>query len=93
VTTVVVNIKQEICDVYVGRGSIWGNKFSHVPTRYTSIPVATREEAIERYRTWIVTQPHLMARLHELRGKILGCFCKPENCHGDVLASLADGLL
>jgi len=52
--------------------------------------VETREEAIEAYREWIMNQPHLLADLHELKGKTLCCFCKPKSCHGDVLAELAD---
>jgi hypothetical protein len=31
-----------------------------------------------------------MNQLHELKDKTLGCWCKPEKCHGDVLAALAD---
>lgn len=26
----------------------------------------------------------------ELRGKVLGCWCAPKMCHGDVLAELAE---
>jgi hypothetical protein len=33
-----------------------------------------------------------MAALPELRGKKLGCWCKPGPCHGDVLAELANAL-
>ena len=29
------------------------------------------------------------AALPELRGKILGCWCAPKVCHGDVLVELA----
>jgi hypothetical protein len=29
-----------------------------------------------------------MCRLEFLRGKVLGCWCKPENCHGDVILKL-----
>jgi hypothetical protein len=25
-----------------------------------------------------------------LRGKVLGCFCKPRPCHGDVLLEFVD---
>lgn len=72
-------------DVYIGRGrkSIWGNPFREGAD-------GTKSEVIERYRAWIQTQPQLMARLPELRGKVLGCWCKPDICHGDVLAELAD---
>jgi hypothetical protein len=34
--------------------------------------------------------PDLLARLPELRGKVLGCWCHPEQCHGDTLAELAN---
>ena len=32
------------------------------------------------------------ARLLALRGKTLGCWCKPEHCHGDVLAKVIEEL-
>ena len=50
----------------------------------------TRAEVIERYREWILTRPELLARLHELRGSVLACWCSPEACHADVLAELVD---
>lgn len=31
-----------------------------------------------------------MKDLHELKGKVLGCWCAPNSCHGDVLTELAD---
>ena len=48
--------------------------------------------AIRKYREWIKTQPHLLAQLKDLKGKVLGCWCKPRACHGDVLAEMADAL-
>jgi len=33
-----------------------------------------------------------MASLHELKGKRLGCFCKPKLCHGDVLVELINDM-
>jgi hypothetical protein len=50
----------------------------------------TREDVIRKYEDWVVTQPHLMQALHELRGKDLVCFCAPQGCHGDVLLRLAN---
>jgi hypothetical protein len=35
-------------------------------------------------------QPDLVNDLHELKGKKLGCFCKPKRCHGDFLAREAN---
>ena len=31
-----------------------------------------------------------MGCLGELRGKILGCWCKPKPCHGDILVKLVE---
>jgi hypothetical protein len=90
--TQVVNLHKEPYDVYIGRGqgSVWGNPFSHQGGTLAEFRVRTRWEAIYAYSQWILTQPELMARLPELKGRTLGCFCKPRSCHGDVLARLAD---
>lgn len=89
--TTVVHVKQG-CDVYIGRDFRgykdlgWGNPF-----KLTSDE--DRGATIARYREWIKTQPDLLARLPELKGKRLGCWCKPfHSCHGDVLAELANNL-
>ncbi|KKN79979.1 hypothetical protein LCGC14_0334870 [marine sediment metagenome] len=88
--TRVVHCKRERSDVYIGRPSRWGNPFSHLFGTRAQYRVASRKEAIVRYEEWLATQPELMAALPELRGKILGCWCAPQPCHGDVLARLAD---
>jgi hypothetical protein len=94
-STTVVNLRRESFDVYIGRGrgSIWGNPFSHQEGTLAKFKVSTREEAISKYREWIKTQPQILSRLGELKGKRLGCFCKPLACHGDVLAEMADAIL
>jgi hypothetical protein len=86
----VVHCKKEKFDVYIGRPSDWGNPFSHKEGTMAKNKVKTRDEAVEKFREWIVTQPHLMARLHELKDKVLGCWCSPQKCHGDVLSELAN---
>lgn len=88
--TKVVHNRKDDFDVYIGRPSKWGNPFSHLPGAGEFL-VRDRTEAIYKYREWIKTQPQLLADLGELRGKTLGCWCKPKPCHGDVLAELADG--
>lgn len=75
-------------NVYIGRGSIWGNPFSHLEQSAAEWKVETREEAIEKYREWLLSRPDLMERLKELKGKRLGCWCKPDSCHGEVLLEL-----
>lgn len=90
--TVVVHCQRQPYDVYIGRPSDWGNPFSHVRSAIAKFHVSTRVAAIQSFARWIKDQPALMARLHELKGKRLGCWCAPLPCHGDVLAALADAL-
>ncbi len=77
----VVHCKCEPYDVYIGRPSKWGNPFSVGKD-------GTRETVIKKYKFWIMLQPELISSLHELKGKILGCWCSPLLCHGDVLVEL-----
>ena len=86
----VVHCKKEPYDVYIGRPSIWGNPFSHLSGTLAKFKVKTRDEAIECYEKWILNQPELIARLPELKGKILGCWCIPKKCHGEILIRLAN---
>lgn len=80
----VVHCKRARYDVYVGRPSRWGNPFAIGRD-------GTRDEVITRYEEWVQTQPSLMAALPELRGKVLGCWCAPARCHGEVLLRLLEG--
>lgn len=73
-------------DVYIGRGSIWGNPFPIGPN-------ATREQVIVAFELHLLASPKLLARVSELHGKRLQCFCAPEPCHGDVLAHYADAFV
>ena len=86
--TTVVNVHREPYDIRIGRPSKWGNPF--ILSQGNRHNAAARAKVIAAYEEWIKTQPKLLAALHELKGKRLGCFCKPQACHGDVLARLAD---
>ena len=88
--TTVVNKRNNPYDVYIGRGSKWGNPFSYSYGTMARFKVDTRQEAIEAYRQWILTQRELLNSLQELKGKVLGCFFKPLDCHGDVLIELIE---
>lgn len=80
--TRVVHCRKSKYDIYIGRPSKWGNPFRLEDGQ-------DRAAAVQRYREWLMGQPELLAALPELRGKVLGCWCKPQACHGDVLAELA----
>ena len=81
--SIVVHYKKSKYDIYIGRPSKWGNPFSISKD-------GTREEVIKKYKEWILKQPDLLNDLHELKGKILGCWCSPNICHGDVLIELIE---
>jgi hypothetical protein len=87
--TKVVHVRKSKFDVYIGRSfaefseSIWHNPF-HLGKD------GNRKEVIRKYREYLLSHPDLFSHLHELRGKTLGCWCKPQLCHGDVLAEFAD---
>lgn len=82
--TTVANIRNgEEFDIYIGRGSKWGNPFKIGRD-------GDRLEVIAKYRKYILNRSDLLADLHELKGKRLGCWCCPKPCHGDILVELAD---
>ncbi len=86
----VVHCKKEPFDTYIGRPSKWGNPYSHKKNTRAAYKVDTVTEAMEKYREYILTKPELLADLHELKSKTLGCWCKPGPCHGDVLIELVN---
>jgi len=87
----VVHCKKEEFDVYVGRGSKWGNPYSHKVGTLAEHVVGSRSEAIQKFEDYLLSNEELMESLSELKGKTLGCWCKPKSCHGDILLRYANG--
>ena len=85
--TTVVNVTQDKFDVYIGRGC-YGYKTSKWYNPFNINSRSSRADVIKRYEDYIRKKPELMNALSELRGKILGCWCKPKDCHGDILVKL-----
>lgn len=83
--TRVVNLdKAEPYDVYIGRGTPWGNPYAIGFS-------GDRNEVIRKFkydfdRGFVRDGEEFKKRLRALAGKRLGCHCKPFACHGDVLA-------
>lgn len=97
------NLHQWILDketnVYIGRArvifidgvrypledSIWANPYKITETQ-------SREQVLKLYYEYIEeklkSNPKLVKELMKLDGKKLGCWCKPECCHGDILVEL-----
>lgn len=90
--TRVVNIKKELQFTglrstpeyeYIGRGAYWGNPYSMFAEG------ESREEVIRKFKYDFDNEKFAKKEKKEvfkLAGKRLGCFCKPDACHGDVLA-------
>jgi hypothetical protein len=82
---------------YIGRAfaefgeSVWHNPFK--------IELGCgRKCVLEKYEAYVRSRPDLMAQLHTLKGKALGCWCKDKHgrgkaCHGDVLVKLIEETL
>lgn len=89
--TTVVNVHHgDEYDVYIGRGSKWGNPFK----LRSGATLEERHRVISQYMGWVVNQPQLIkAMVKELAGKRLGCYCAPLPCHGDMLVGLINGLI
>lgn len=89
----IVHFKKYPYDVYIGRPSFWGNKFSRKPG-LAEYRVATKAEAINKHRDWVLSNPEFMERVRkELKGKILGCWCdNPNACHGKILWEIANDI-
>lgn len=78
--TTVVNLRKSAYDVYIGRGSKWGNPF---PMRHEG----DRDYVIDMYEDY-ARDTFTKEDLIPLVGKRLGCYCKPKLCHGDVLVKM-----
>ena len=81
--TKVVNIRFQDHDIYIGRGSKWGNPFKIGKD-------GNRKEVIDKYEEYIRKRPELLKDLNELKNKKLGCYCFPLPCHGEVLIKLIE---
>ena len=88
----VVHCLKKTYDVYIGRGKCprtgkqgeFGNPFSIGKH-------GNRQDVIRKYEEWVRSNPKMMERIkNELKDKVLGCWCSPEACHGDVLIRIAN---
>lgn len=76
--------------LYIGRNmnfyvkgafeSKWKNPFS--------VKKYGRDECLKMYEEYITGTPNLYNKLSELKNMELGCWCKPDECHGDILIKL-----
>ena len=78
----VVNQKTDKYTEYIGRGSIFGNPFK-IPKH------GSRTTVIRRFEAYARKNKRLMAAISKLpENAVLGCYCAPKACHGDVIIKL-----
>ncbi|MGL4869474.1 MAG: DUF4326 domain-containing protein [Aeromonas veronii] len=74
---------------YIGRGSYWGNPYSIYEVSELEDGETPRDNVIRKFK-YDFDHNCLLNRdkdtVFSLAGKRLGCYCKPEACHGDVIA-------
>ena len=83
----VVHCKRESFDVYIGRPSRFGNP--HTMKAHGNNRAAVIELFEETARMRLEVDERWREDVKGLYGKVLGCYCAPEPCHGDVLLKLA----
>lgn len=90
--TKVINIMKDksIEHLYVGRGSVFGNPYTHKESKLAKHKTNNREESVKKYYQHILSNENLLKQAKGLHGETLGCFCYPKMCHADVLALIAD---
>ena len=74
-------------NVYIGRNvngkGKWGNQFKLKDYNYN------RQKVIALYEAHLHSDKGLLDSVASLKDKVLGCWCSPERCHGEVLHRLA----
>lgn len=78
----VVHCKKSQYSVYIGRPSVFGNPF--VIGKH-----GDRAEVIRKFEAYARQNNSLLTAIRNLKDSdVLGCWCKPEACHGDVIVKL-----
>jgi len=87
----VVNLRKEKYTVYIGRGSILGNPFVLGKD-------GNRDEVISKYEKYLRNRlfsnflpgrKTIREAIYNLSADaILGCYCKPKACHGDIIIKI-----
>lgn len=81
-------------DIYIGREQNYPPRTVFPRSKWAN-PFTLRKhgvKALELYEVYVRNKPELIDSLHELEGKVLGCWCKPDKCHGDILVKLFNEL-
>ncbi|MEZ2757258.1 DUF4326 domain-containing protein [Providencia vermicola] len=89
-TLVVNKDKGDKFDVYIGRGTIWGNPYQ--------IGIdGDRDEVIRKYKYdfdkgFLKPFDDIDRNILAIRGKVIACHCKPYPCHGDIISDYINSI-
>jgi hypothetical protein len=85
--TRVVNIKHSTCDIYIGRyNAYYGYQRSKFANPFEIGRHGGRDKVLDLYEEYLDKNPQLIEdAVKELDNKVLGCWCYPQSCHGDIL--------
>ena len=94
--TIVVNLRKQRYDIYIGRAGkgqdgYFGNPISkNEPCFVCNGTHSTPESTLHCFEAYfhhrLEIDEEFKSRVLALKGKTLGCFCKPRACHGDIIA-------
>jgi hypothetical protein len=100
--TSVVNLRKSKYDVYIGRqgkglSGVFGNPVKVNEKCFVCGSVhTTGGSTLECYEVYLLIRLEEDNEFKEaflnLKGKTLGCFCKPLPCHGDVIVKIIESL-
>ena len=78
--------------VYIGR-EVDNDKLQHECSKWANHHTLrehkSREKVVKLFREEIMINDELLKDIGELKGKKLGCWCSPHQCHAEVLHNLA----
>ena len=96
--TTIINLRHHRCDIVCDRTSIYGNRFEIGRD-------GTRDDVCDKYEEYfqkrILTDASFRDRIHSLKDKKLGCWCrclpechnpkcKPLRCHLETIVNYLD---
>ena len=90
----VVNVYKEPFTMYIGRKNPKFGAGSKFANKKCIGRDGTREEVIAWYREWLWKEIKsgniTIKELQSMKDEVFGCFCKPQQCHGDVLVAAVE---
>lgn len=92
--TTVVNIYKSSYDIYCGRAGKGKDGYFGNPFKCNSYE--PKGATIGNFKTYFYSRlekdSEFKEKVHALKGKILGCFCKPNPCHADIIAEYLNNI-